>query len=247
MMRAKHALLAFFVYLGAQIFIGLVVGFCAGFLWALFHQPFAPDAPEFQQFLTHLVAPVTTLFCIPFAGLAVALLALKVFQARRDDLGLVPASWLSILGGGLTGVLAGLAFVVLTAFYVSTQGHEPQATGPLSQMTQTSSGLVVWVIVALLLAPPVEELVFRGVMLAGLCRSWGTTAGAVAVTAIFGLMHIGEAGAFPPAMLVILAMGGMCAWFRLKTGSLLPSWALHTGYNGTLATLILIATLVRPH
>ncbi len=243
-MRAKHALLAFVVYLVTQLFCGVLIGVLGGIAYGILHPGFQANSAEFNEYVQTLIMPAAVLTCVPASGLAVALLAFGAFRARREELGLVRASWPWTLGGGLMGVLCGFAFVVVASVYMRVAGHTPEPTGPLSQMAQSESGLLVWMALALLMAPPVEEFVFRGVMLAGLCRSWGRVAGATAVTAIFGLMHMSEAGAFPPAMLVILTVGALCAWFRLRTGSLLPSLLLHMGYNGTLAALMLLGRLL---
>ena len=46
--------------------------------------------------------------------------------------------------------------------------------GPVAKMAASNGmGRAVWAVLAVLIAPPVEELLFRGVMLRGMIASWG--------------------------------------------------------------------------
>lgn len=83
------------------------------------------------------------------------------------------------------------------------------------------------------LAPPVEEFVFRGVLLTGLATSWGSLPGIAGSTALFALGHLDQVGSYWPAFLGIVCIGLMTAALRLRYRSLYPGWALHAAYNAT--------------
>jgi membrane protease YdiL (CAAX protease family) len=85
-----------------------------------------------------------------------------------------------------------------------------------------------------LLAPPVEEFVFRGVLWAGLSRSLPRPLSAVVVCASFILSHVTEARGYWPAWLAISTLAVALLAFRVRGGSLLPAWVLHTSYNTAL-------------
>lgn len=92
-------------------------------------------------------------------------------------------------------------------------------------------GVLLLAFSTLLMAPLVEELCFRGLLLPALRPRLGP-AGAVAVSAtVFALLHL-DALAFPG----LLLFGVLSAVLALRTGRLGPSLAFHAGFN--LATLV---------
>ena len=80
------------------------------------------------------------------------------------------------------------------------------------------------VIVAVLVAPIVEELVFRGVLLRSLVARWGTNVGIVTSALVFGVLHVGAFGA--------VAFGIVMALVYLRTRTLLVPIACHALHNG---------------
>lgn len=95
-------------------------------------------------------------------------------------------------------------------------------------------GWVESVIVALGIAPVVEEFFFRGVLLQGLVASSGVLRALAGTALLFGLGH-GTLGASPGAFVSAVAgatlFGVALGWARLGTGSLLASMLLHGGIN----------------
>jgi membrane protease YdiL (CAAX protease family) len=89
-----------------------------------------------------------------------------------------------------------------------------------------------------LVAPPAEELVFRGVLYAGLARSWRPAIAGVVTTTIFVALHLTEVGGYWPGWLAIGAMGALALRVRLREGSLWPAIALHATYNAGLVLLV---------
>jgi len=92
--------------------------------------------------------------------------------------------------------------------------------------------LAVWAVLAVVVAPPVEEFVFRGVLLAGLSSRMRAPVAAFVVTLVFALGHVAEAIHYWPAWVGIIGLGIATAWSRLRSGTLLPAVALHASYNG---------------
>ena len=91
-------------------------------------------------------------------------------------------------------------------------------------------------LVAVLLAPAVEELFFREVLLvralAGTSRAL-----AISVTAVgFGLFHMTAGGI--ALVLTLTFMGAVLAWLRLRTGSLAAPFLVHA-LNNAVALLFL--------
>ena len=76
------------------------------------------------------------------------------------------------------------------------------------------------------IAPITEELLFRGVLLRGLVRSYGERVGLLVCAVLFGLLH-----GRPAEALVAFVAGLVLGALRLRTRSVLPCIALHVGVN----------------
>ena len=89
------------------------------------------------------------------------------------------------------------------------------------------------IIAIVIMAPFMEELLFRGAMQGHLLRKWKRPVWAIVVPAlIFGAVH-GNPVQIPFAFVTGLALG----WIYYQTGSLLPGMLMHFINNGTSALL----------
>lgn len=87
------------------------------------------------------------------------------------------------------------------------------------------------------LAPVVEELLFRGAIQGHLLRTWKNPMWAIVTTAlIFGLVH-GNPAQIPFAFVLGVALG----WMYYRTGSLLPGILMHFINNTTAVYLFLLS------
>jgi hypothetical protein len=97
--------------------------------------------------------------------------------------------------------------------------------------TAHGAKLVILVVTALVVAPVVEELFFRGLLLRALQRRVSAPI-AVAIAALaFGLTHVlfdFGSGAVMPAL---VALGLVSGYFAVRTGNLSRSILLHAGFN----------------
>jgi len=135
-----------------------------------------------------------------------------------------------------------LAVIYLTGLALYASPSATQHWGPM--VRAASSGgwpRHLWTLLALVIAPPVEEFMFRGVMFAGLSRSWSATTAGTVVTVLFLAIHLTEIWGFAPAVVSITALGIAALLARVLTGSLAPAIALHTAYN----LVIVVATYAR--
>jgi membrane protease YdiL (CAAX protease family) len=97
---------------------------------------------------------------------------------------------------------------------------------------------LAWTLFALFIAPPSEELLFRGLLLKGLAASWGTLWASIVVTVIFVALHVSETAYYWPANIFILLLSVGALFARLRSGSLVASMALHAGYNGVIVVAV---------
>lgn len=105
----------------------------------------------------------------------------------------------------------------------------PEATSRLVAATElTSYPRAVLVPFSLVfVAPLTEELLFRGAIQPALERAWGRLFAVVATAVLFAAYHVA-----PFALLYAGVAGLVLGLLRARTGSLLPSFVMHAGFNG---------------
>ncbi len=91
---------------------------------------------------------------------------------------------------------------------------------------------VMVVVLAVLVAPLVEEIVYRGVVYSTVERIGGKAAGVITATAIFALVHVPQYWGSVAAITAIVTLSLVLTLLRAWTGSLLPCVAMHLVYNG---------------
>lgn len=99
--------------------------------------------------------------------------------------------------------------------------------------------VVLFIIGAVIFAPIVEELLFRGVLLRALLRRFGPAAAVLGSGVIFALVHyIGDPNTLPflPAL---AGLGVVLAIVALRSGDLSTSIFIHAGFNLTTTILFL--------
>ncbi len=154
-------------------------------------------------------------FVIGLLGVVVAIAPLG--RAAVPALGLRPVSWKYLV----FGPLATLALSVV----VSQLGIEPQ--GMKQVLDFVPKQVVLSLLLLAVLAPLVEELVFRGLIYGWIAGRWGTMAGFIVSSLAFAAAH------FEPAHIVlVLPLGLLFGWMRRRTDSLLPSLVAHILNNG---------------
>lgn len=127
-------------------------------------------------------------------------------------------------GGRRTGpmlALLGLAAVCVAAFALWWPGGS-------GNPSRRGGGMVVGLVV---LVPLVEELFFRGLLLAELRRRWGSLTAVLLVTAVFAAMHLPMGQHLPMGVLAVV----LCV-ITLASGSVLWALGLHAAWNAMAVT-----------
>jgi membrane protease YdiL (CAAX protease family) len=242
-LRVGPAAVVVLAYLGIQLVTGVVV-VIAVTLMGVFQGLDLRNPEVMDQVIQSTMAP-TVIFGMLLSGMAMIAISVLWFRQETRDRGPGGAAW--VIGEGkhlisalIVGLLLACAFVALAPLLLSNP--DESTLGPLAKMAHTP-GLqrIAWLVVAVLLAPPIEELLFRGVMYGGIRRSWGPTWAAVLTTGLFVSLHIGEMLAYWPALISITGMAVAALWFRIKTRAIGPSIAVHLAYNSVLAVIFLCA------
>lgn len=170
---------------------------------------------------------LTIIFDLIFLGiLALFILMTKKSPAREENRALFtkikPRSALFAL---LIGITANYALNIIMAY---AQMFFPKLFEQYDSATEvyTVGGIVPYIVGGVILAPIVEELVFRGFMQTRFSRAMPTTAAIIAVGLIFGLIHGNVVQAVYAAALGIL-LGEIFAHSR----SIYASILCHFGFN----------------
>jgi membrane protease YdiL (CAAX protease family) len=231
---AWRALKIFLAFLGVQ----LITAVGAGLFLAARHLKGGGSADGVA--VDPRLALAAGLFGTVAAGLVALFMVRRAFSRPggadlRAAVGWAPASARACARAAFVGVALVAAFVSLSALLPA----RPENLGLLARAANMGGwARVCWAVLAIAVAPPTEELLFRGVLYAGLVRSWGGSVAAAATTAIFVALHATELGAYWPGWIGIAILGAVALRARLVSGSLLPAMALHASYNLGLVLLV---------
>ena len=99
---------------------------------------------------------------------------------------------------------------------------------------------VMIAVLAVVTAPLVEEIVYRGVLYGGIERAYGKGAAVVVATFLFAFVHIPQYLASAAALASILSLSLVLTLLRAWTGKLLPCVATHLVYNAIQAAVLLV-------
>ena len=133
---------------------------------------------------------------------------------------------------------------VLLAFAVAIVGGllpMPESDTPFDELLRDPVNLAVLGVFAVLFAPMLEEVIFRGLLFEPFEARMGSVA-AVAITSIpFSLMHGDQYDWRWQNLLLLTVVAAIFGILRTRTRSLWPPILVHTGYNATLVIAALAA------
>jgi len=112
---------------------------------------------------------------------------------------------------------------------------------PIDRFFETAREAAILSVIAVTLAPLMEELFFRGFLYPVLARHLGMNAAIVVTAAAFAILH-GAQLKYSWAVLIIFLVGLALTVVRAVTKSVAASFLLHVGYNGTLSALLFAVT-----
>jgi membrane protease YdiL (CAAX protease family) len=162
---------------------------------------------------------------LPILGgfFAVALLSVVV--------AVLPLGWGAIPALGLRGanwryIVFGAIGTMVLSVAVSQSGLQPEGMKQVFEIVQGPGQLGISLLLLAVLAPLVEELVFRGLLYGWLAGRWGKTTGWIVSSLAFAAAHTE-----PAHIILVFPLGLLFGWLRQRTDSLLPSLAAHIANN----------------
>lgn len=133
------------------------------------------------------------------------------------------------LGAAVGPVIAVAYLAVLGPAMVWLQGNVGDVVPPGAVSETVAGNLMLFLLANVLLAPVVEETVYRGVLLHRLRGKYGAAGGAVLSCMAFGLLH--WTGGVWYMLLTGLVAGGAFAALALRRGGLAAPFAAHLTLN----------------
>jgi membrane protease YdiL (CAAX protease family) len=125
---------------------------------------------------------------------------------------------------------------------VASVPFQPKTKLPIEALFHNRTGVLWLMAVGILLAPAVEETIFRGYLYPVLARTLGVEGGVLATGLLFGLMHAHQLWGGWAQIALLVFVGIVLTYARARTGTVLTSWLLHLGYNTFLFAGFFIST-----
>jgi membrane protease YdiL (CAAX protease family) len=188
--------------------------------------------------LLRIAVPVTLIKSHVVGWLAIYLLVVRWHRLRLvEALRLGRHPWRP----ALRAFLSGMGLQVLAVSLVLVFPPPPDFVSPIERFVRMGPWAVAMLLVAaVLLAPALEETMFRGLLLPALRRRFAFVPSAIVVTGLFTALHASQTGTYLAPLLGIAVCGWFLARWRERTGSLWPPLAFHAGFNLTAFLPILL-------
>lgn len=237
-LNASKAVAILAVYLAVQTLVGVMIGMIAVALSRI-----SGSGSVWQTSQTiRSIMPIAVVEIVILGGISTVLMLILLAPNHIKDTSPTGAAWVvgkrdAIISGFLLGLFLAGGFCLMSLF---VHPQYPSHVGPLTQMSMTRGWpQILWSVVAVFLAPPSEEMLFRGAAYGGFRKSCGALWAGVLVTVIFVGLHFAEFIYYPFAIFSITGLALLTLWARLRWGAVGPAIAVHVAYN----LVVTIATL----
>ncbi len=223
----------FWGYLDILLFVGiafaLLIVFCLPIVIPILLRPALS-----KNIVLLALASQAALYAAVYCGLRIVL-GMRYHRPVFASLGWRRSSFhpglAAICGVGLAFAVAGLVTLM----------RAPKVPSPIEQFTNSPATLAIIGVMAVTAAPVFEELLFRGFLQPVFSRTFGTAIGIVITAALFGLLHIPEYSYVWQYGAAITLIGIVFGYVRHRTGSLIPSTAMHAAFN-SMSVVALVAS-----
>jgi len=136
----------------------------------------------------------------------------------------IPYAFLMLAAGPVLTIALSALGVLLRA---------PLDSSQIEVLIKSRASLAAIILFGVVLAPIVEEMLFRGFLLPLLVRSMGPWLGILLTAVPFALLHgVQNHWAWQPVLLIGIA-GIAFGYVRYKTGSTTAAFLMHSAYNAT--------------
>jgi len=139
--------------------------------------------------------------------------------------------------GYVAGGLLLAAFVQIVSVAAGTK-----AKLPIERLFENRLTALLILLMAVLMAPLVEETIFRGFIYPVVARRFGRGVGIVATGTLFGLLHASQLWGGWTQIALLVFVGIVFTYARAVKGTVVASYLLHLSYNFSVSLLFVIAS-----
>ena len=215
--------------------------------FAIYYAPLRHFANEkdFERFVlskpAFAIGSMVLWYAFIFLFLYVTLAVLRGFpfwrtlgwrRLSRPNGGSPRSPWLFFIAG------CGLSLVVS----VVTIKVQPPDNVPIEELFRYKNTAMLFMAMAVLVAPLVEETVFRGYLYPLFAKTFGVATSVLVTGVLFGLMHGAQLGWTWGLVSVLIFVGVIFTLARARTGTVFASFLLHLGYNSMIALVTILGT-----
>jgi membrane protease YdiL (CAAX protease family) len=241
-LNARIATIIFVVYVAVQVVGGALMTEVASAIAAAqgIHNP------RQVKLILETLDPTGLILSFMLGGIVMVFTAFKLIPKQLKDTSPTGAAWVlgrwdAVRKGLVIGLIIGVCdqtFILVAKHFVAWRNLDP-----VTRMANTP-GLpqAVWIVGAVLLAPFVEEMMFRGVLYGGYRKSFGPVWAAVSTTFIFVAIHFSYYIHAPSNAIGIIVVTLVMLWCRLHWNAIGPAIAVHIGYNFMAALVTVLWT-----
>ncbi|MGA9277089.1 lysostaphin resistance A-like protein [Ilumatobacter sp.] len=159
---------------------------------------------------------------------------------RLDDVGARPR-WTDLAWGPLIWICTVVVQTVIGVVVLALDVPVTNNTDDLGELASDRTYAVAIIITAVVAAPLVEELVFRGIVMRSLCSTMPGVAAVVVQGVLFGIVHVDPVRGAGNLGLVLILSGvgisfGTAAYLLRRIG---PTIVAHAIFNGVVMLLLL--------
>jgi membrane protease YdiL (CAAX protease family) len=142
-------------------------------------------------------------------------------------------AYLSLIGAGF----------LLSMFVQLASGlSKPKGKLPIEVFFQDRGSALLLMLTSVLLAPVLEETIFRGLIYPVLARSFGITASVMLTGTLFGLLHAAQLWGGWTQIALLVLIGIIFTYVRATTRTVLASYLLHLSYNSFLFLAFVVSS-----
>ncbi|HJZ82682.1 MAG TPA: type II CAAX endopeptidase family protein [Pyrinomonadaceae bacterium] len=195
-----------------------------------------------------LVADKTFVFLFVLGSLPAHLLTLAVIWAVATRLGKLSIkdvfgwSWGPTFGFWRSFTLA-ISMFMVTILLIGFFGG---AKTDLDRILESSrAAAVTLAIVAVVTAPLVEEMIYRGLLYTAFEQAIGQWGAVAVVASMFAGLHVVQYWPNAGAILSITLLSVVLTLLRARTGRLLPCFVVHLVFNGVQSVIIILEPYIR--
>ncbi|HUK30960.1 MAG TPA: CPBP family intramembrane glutamic endopeptidase [Candidatus Acidoferrum sp.] len=233
------------IYLGINIVIG-VIGLVGGA--ALFHKPFQtiqkdPVAfPLIAIVIQVLISAATILYFWILVRIRSNRPTAQQHEGFWRTMGWRPLgkTGRTPLSRVMYCLLGGVAMSLAVAEASNLLGKQPPT--PIEDLFQTKSAIILLMFFGVLIAPLVEEMMFRGFLYPVVARRFGMFTGIITTGLLFGAFHTPQLWPAFGQIALLVGVGITLTTVRARARSVLASTLFHMAYNSTLFVGLLVQT-----